>query len=64
MVLIDPKSKWKVDKSNLLYKCGWSPFQGVEFHSKVHTTIVNGSVVYNNGVIVETTPGMALTFER
>jgi len=64
MVLVDLRNKWKVEKSNLLYKCGWSPFQGVKFHSNVHTTIVNGSVAYSEGVFAEGKPGMALTFER
>ena len=64
LVLVDLKSKWKVEKSNLFYKCGWSPFEGTEFHSKIHTTIVNGSVVYSNEVFAEGKSGMALSFER
>jgi dihydroorotase len=64
IVLVDMNSKWLVKKSNLLYKCGWSPFEGVKFHSKIINTIVNGSVVYSNGTIAESNPGMALSFER
>jgi len=63
-VLFDLNDTWKVDKSNLLYKCGWSPFEGVEFGSSIHTTIVNGGIVYENGSIVEGNHSMPLQFLR
>jgi dihydroorotase len=64
MVLIDLNKTWQVDKSNILYKCGWSPFENLEFHTKVHTTIVNGSVVYTDDKLMDGTYGVALEFER
>ncbi|MFM1998727.1 MAG: hypothetical protein RL204_674 [Bacteroidota bacterium] len=64
LVLIDPSSNWTVDKTNIAYKCGWSPFEGHTFHSKVKTTFVNGHAVYNDGVWDETKKGERLAFNR
>ncbi len=64
MVLVDLNSPWMVRKENLLYKCGWSPFEGQTFKSKVLTTWVNGNKVYNNGHILEGSLGKRLTFNR
>jgi len=64
MVLIDLNNPWKVDKSNILYKCGWSPFEGQSFHSKVTHTIVNGNLVYENGKFNEGVNGQRLQFDR
>ena len=51
-------------KKSLLYKCGWSPFEGLTFNSSIHTTILNGRVVYSKGKINETPYGKKLVFER
>jgi len=64
LCLVDPASPWRVSKDNLLYKCGWSPFEGVTFHSKVVKTIVNGTIVYNDGLINEDYRGQRLMFDR
>ena len=64
LCLVDPASPWSVTKQNILYKCGWSPFEGTTFRSKVVKTIVNGTVVYDNGVIDEDYRGQRLTFDR
>ncbi len=64
MVLIDPASSWTVDKTNIAYKCGWSPFEGHSFSSKIKTTFVNGHAVYNDGVWDETKKGERLAFNR
>jgi dihydroorotase len=64
LVLIDPSSNWTVDKTNIAYKCGWSPFEGHTFHSKVKTTFVNGHAVYNDGVWDEKKKGERLAFNR
>ncbi|MDD2197221.1 MAG: dihydroorotase [Bacteroidales bacterium] len=64
IVLINPDQKWKVTPENILYKCGWSPFEGVTFGAKVTHTIVNGRLVYNNGTFNEEAKGQALTFSR
>ncbi|MBN2486213.1 MAG: dihydroorotase [Bacteroidales bacterium] len=63
LVLVDINSPWKVDKSNLLYKCKWSPFEGMVFNSKVSATIVNGQIVYENGE-VKIKAGERLSFEH
>lgn len=49
LVLVDPKKTWTVAPDNILYKCGWSPFDGYTFHHAVSQTFVNGQVVYDNG---------------
>ncbi len=64
LVLVDLKAKNLVNKASLLYKCGWSPFEGHEFRASISRTLVNGKVVYENGTIVEGQPGMRLSFER
>lgn len=64
LVLVDLNNPWTVDKSNIAYKCGWSPFEGQTFHSKIEKTFVNGHIVYDNGIWDELQKGMRLTFER
>ncbi len=64
LTLIDPDNSWKVSKDNILYKCGWSPFEGTTFRSKVVKTIVNGTIVYDDGVINDNYRGQKLKFER
>jgi len=64
LCLVDPASPWTVSKENLLYKCGWSPFEGTTFSSKVVQTIVNGTIVYDNGLINEDYRGQRLMFDR
>ena len=63
-MLIDPNSPTLVTKKSLLYKCGWSPFEGVTFSSSIHSTILNGRVVYSNGKVNETPHGKKLVFDR
>ena len=48
LVLLDTENSYTVNDSNILYKCGWSPFNGYKFRSTIDTTILNGSVVYEN----------------
>jgi len=64
LCLIDPASSWSVSKENILYKCGWSPFEGTTFRSKVVQTIVNGKIAYDNGVINNDYRGQRLMFDR
>ena len=64
LVLVNHHSPWLVSKDNLLYKCGWSPFEGQEFSAAVEKTFVNGQLAYSNGKILEVGPGMRLEFER
>jgi dihydroorotase len=64
LVIVDLNSPWTVEKSNILYKCGWSPFEGFSFHSKVKQTFVNGNLIYDNGSFDESKKGERLTFLR
>jgi dihydroorotase len=64
LCLVDPDNPWSVSGYNILYKCGWSPFEGTTFRSKVIMTIVNGTIVYNNGVINDDYRGQRLLFNR
>jgi len=64
MVLVDSNKPWTVEKENILYKCGWSPFEGQEFSSTITHTFVNGCLMYNEGVFNEEIKGERLTFDR
>jgi len=64
LVLIDARKTQTVSKENILYKCGWSPFEGTTFHSEVTHTFVNGHLIYNNGVFNDHKKGKRLLFER
>ena len=60
LTLVDLNTSWTVSKENILYKCGWSPVEGITFHSSITQTFVNGNLVYNNGRFNENSRGMAL----
>jgi dihydroorotase len=62
LVLVDPDNPWVVEKENILYKCGWSPLEGVTFKSRVTHTFVNGNLVYENGRFEESVKGQRLFF--
>ncbi len=62
LVLVDMDKTGEVSKSNILYKCGWSPMEGIRFHSRVQTTFVNGQMVYHRGKFNETVRGERLLF--
>jgi dihydroorotase len=64
LCIVDPSNPWTVSKENILYKCGWSPFEGTTFKSKVLKTIVNGTIVYDNGIIKDDYRGERLLFDR
>jgi len=64
LVVVDLDSPQLVEKSNILYKCGWSPFEGHTFKSSIKHTFVNGNHVYNNGAFDENSRGMRLAFNR
>jgi len=63
LVLVDPNAAWTVNTDNILYKCGWSPFEGTTFDNSVVKTWVNGQKVYDMGVFDETVRGQRLIFE-
>ncbi len=64
LVLIDTEKPHTVSKENILYKCGWSPFEGVTFKSSIAATIVNGLPAYSNGTVNDTVRGQRLLFDR
>ena len=64
LVLIDMAGSTTVNKENILYKCGWSPFDGHEFPSSVRYTFVNGDIAYENGKVNEQIRGQRLKFDR
>lgn len=64
LTLVDLDNPWTVDKSNILYKCNWSPFEGDSFKSKVTHTFINGNLVYDNGKFDDSNYGQRLVFDR
>lgn len=62
LVLVDKNDPWTVSKENILYKCGWSIFEGNTFSSKVTHTFINGRLAYQNGQIIEGEMGQRVTF--
>jgi dihydroorotase len=64
LVLVDPNAAQTVSKENVLYKCGWSPFEGVEFSSTITHTFVNGNLMFDNGKFNEEIKGERLLFNR
>lgn len=64
LVLVDLNQETVVTPLNLYSKCGWSPFEGTTFHSKVTHTFVSGHLAYANGVLFEETKGQRLEFDR
>lgn len=64
LILVDPYNPWTVTPENILYKCGWSPFEGVTFKSRITHTILNGNLVYHNAKFTNKNSAMRLTFNR
>jgi dihydroorotase len=64
IVLIDVNKPQTVSKDNLLYKCGWSPFEGTTFSSTITHTFVNGNLMYDNGIFNDEIKGKRITFNR
>ena len=64
LVLVDTNTPWTVNKDNILYHCGWSPFEGTTFKSRVRYTFINGELAYDNGKFPNRTFGERLTFNR
>lgn len=64
LVLVDLNKPWQVNSSNILYKCGWSPFEGHTFRSSVEQVWVSGHKAYDQGKFDESKKGQRLTFDR
>lgn len=64
LAIVDLQDPWRVTKDNIAYKCGWSPFEGSSFKSRITHTFVNGHLAYENGKFSEERNAMRLTFNR
>ena len=64
LVIVNSGLPWSVKKENILYKCGWSPFEGFTFKSRITHTFVNGELVYNNFKVKDIQVGKRLQFDR
>jgi len=64
LVLADLHADTLVSKENILYRCNWSPFEGHKFPARIISTIVNGNIVYENGVVNDSIKGQRLKFDR
>lgn len=64
IVLVEPNRPWSVSKENVLSKCGWSPFEGTLFKSKVTHTFVGGHLAFKEGKFDESKLGERLLFNR
>ena len=65
LAVLDLDTPYTVSQDNILYKCGWSPFDGHTFKSSIFMTIVNGNVAFKNGKVEENLPnGMQIEFDR
>jgi dihydroorotase len=62
LALVDLEEEWTVNKSNILYKCGWSPLEDAKMKGRVTDTYVNGHLVYQNGKVLQQGKGMRLMF--
>ena len=64
LVVVDMDSPWQVDKKNIAYKCGWSPFEGETFRSQITHTFVNGHLAYGKEGFSGQRNAKRLTFDR
>ena len=64
LTVLDIDKPYTVSNDNILYKCGWSPFEGTNFSNIVQSTFINGQRVYHLGNFSETSPKMRLKFKR
>ncbi len=64
LVLVDLDNSWSVAKENVLAKCGWSPFEGQTFQSRITHTLISGHLAYEDGKFDESKGGKRLTFDR
>ena len=64
LVVVDMNKSYKVTADNILYKCGWSPLENFSFPASIDTTMVNGNIVYENGMVNASHRGKRLMFNR
>ncbi|MFM1878613.1 MAG: hypothetical protein RLZZ241_1479 [Bacteroidota bacterium] len=64
LTVVAENRPWTVTRENLLYKCGWSPFEGIQFSTQVLFTFVNGHLAYENGNVSTERNAMRIEFNR
>ncbi len=64
LTVVDMDNPWQVEKRNIYYKCGWSPFEGEVFNARITHTFVNGHLAYENGIFSDRRNAQRLTFDR
>ncbi|MFI5195079.1 MAG: dihydroorotase [Chitinophagales bacterium] len=64
LVMVDLQGSSDIHAGDILYKCGWSPLEGMHFPASIKNTFVNGHLVYGNGRFDESQKGKRLTFQR
>jgi len=64
LVLVNLNDPFKVTRANVLYKCGWSPFEGQTFQAEVTHTFVSGNLAYQKGRFTTQETGKRLSFNR
>jgi len=64
LVVVDTRQPLTVSRGNILYKCGWSPFEGHTFPASIHATFVNGELVYREGQVLPAANGQRLRFDN
>ncbi len=60
IAIVDVDKPWRVTADNVLYKCGWSPFEGQQFRASVDITLVNGQIAWRNGEVSGSRAGQRL----
>jgi dihydroorotase len=63
LVVVSPSPSETVTTENILYQCGWSPFEGTQFSHRIDQTFVNGKLVYEKGNVLEAGNGQRLSFK-
>ena len=63
LVLVDD-TPFTVQRADVLSKCGWSPFEGTTFRSRIASTWVNGELVWDGRQLIGKPQGQRLAFDR
>jgi dihydroorotase len=64
LALVELNNPTRVERRDVLYKCGWSPMEGERLRSRIATTFVNGQIAYHNGRVNDGVLGQRLEFDR
>jgi len=64
LVILDDRAETHVRRETVLSRCGWSPFEGSRFRSRIDSTFVNGHLAWHNGALVEHDRASRLAFDR